>query len=86
MTANRTTWDKTMNLYMQKRDKNLLEYLACSEDSDIIINYLNIIASNNLTLKNKDRISTFKSVVIKHARNNPVLDYMLQNLERIKPE
>lgn len=86
MIANKTTWNKVKALFIQEHDEKLLEFLACSENSDIIFNYLDFISSNNSTLPNKYRTFALKSIIFKHARNNLVLDYMLRNFERIKPE
>ncbi|XP_011871822.1 PREDICTED: aminopeptidase N-like [Vollenhovia emeryi] len=86
MTANEATWNKTMNLYIQKRDKSLLQHLACSEDSNIIINYLNIIVTNSIALRHEDYIFALDSIIINHARNGQVLKYILTNFERVKPK
>ncbi|XP_011630808.1 aminopeptidase N-like [Pogonomyrmex barbatus] len=86
MIADKATWNRLLNLYMQKRNKDLLEFLACSENSDIIIDYLNIISSENSTLQDKEHNLAFQFIVIKHSCNNAVLDYILENFERVKPK
>ncbi|XP_071561427.1 aminopeptidase N-like isoform X1 [Temnothorax nylanderi] len=83
--ANRTTWDKMMELYQRTSDKKLWETLNCAENPDIIINYLNVIASNTMLFKNSDHAFIFNLILQKHARNDLVLDYILTKFDNIKP-
>ncbi|XP_011876025.1 PREDICTED: leucyl-cystinyl aminopeptidase-like isoform X2 [Vollenhovia emeryi] len=84
MAANITTWNRVMDLYLQKPDRKFLEYLACSEDPDVIINYLNIIASKNLITIDIDRDLALTCILNRHASNNLVLDYVLENFEQME--
>lgn len=93
MTANRTTWDKMLKLYLleknsktEKYKKQLLKSLSCAENSDIIINYLNITAFNTSLFNDKEHCFAFMYVIEKHARNDLILDYVLNNFEIIKPK
>ncbi|XP_077274395.1 aminopeptidase N-like [Temnothorax americanus] len=84
--ANKTTWDKMMKRYqITAPNDNLLKYLNCAENPDIIINYLNITASDTKLFKDLDQIFIFNLILEKHARNDLVLDYILANLDDIKP-
>ncbi|XP_071571530.1 uncharacterized protein [Temnothorax nylanderi] len=83
--ANRTTWDKIMELYQQTSDVELWKILNCAENPDIIINYLNIIASNTTLFKHEQHALIFNLILENHARNDLVLDYILVNLNHIKP-
>ncbi|KYM78422.1 Aminopeptidase N [Atta colombica] len=91
MAANRTTWDKMLELYQktdpkkEKFKKMLLKSLSCSENSDIIINYLNITFNTSL-FHRKEHAFIIKSVLDKHSNNNLILDYILNNFETIKPK
>ncbi|XP_024878936.1 aminopeptidase M1-like [Temnothorax curvispinosus] len=82
--ANRTTWDKMMALYQRTSDKKLWKILNCAEDPDIIINYLNITASNTTLFKDEQHALIFNLILQNHARNDLVLDYILANLNHIK--
>ncbi|XP_071630397.1 aminopeptidase N-like [Temnothorax longispinosus] len=83
--ANRTTWDKMMELYQRTSDKELWKTLNCAEDPDIIINYLNIIASNTTLFNHEEHALIFNLILENHARNDLVLDYILANFSNIKP-
>ncbi|EGI61526.1 Aminopeptidase Q [Acromyrmex echinatior] len=62
----------------------LLKSLSCSENSDIIINYLNITTFNTLLFHEKERSFIIKSILDKHLNNTLILDYILNNFETIK--
>ncbi|KYQ58025.1 Aminopeptidase N [Trachymyrmex zeteki] len=92
MATNKTTWDKMLELY-QKTDlemgelkETLLNSLSCAENSDIIINYLNITTFNTSLFHEKERSLIFKSILNKHLNNDLILDYILSNFEIIKPK
>jgi len=92
MTANRATWDKVLKLYLktkyktEKYQKKLLKSLSCAENPDIIINYLNIIAFNTSLFHDKEHFLVFTYIMENHARNDLILDYVLNNFEIIKPK
>ncbi|XP_077260900.1 aminopeptidase N-like [Temnothorax americanus] len=81
----RTKWDKMMELYQRTHDKQFWKILSCAEDSNIIINYLNITASNTTLFNDIEHASIFKINLENHARNDLVLDYILANFDNIKP-
>ncbi|XP_071627754.1 aminopeptidase N-like [Temnothorax longispinosus] len=83
--ANRTTGDKMMELYQRISDKKLWKTLNCAENPNIIINYLNIIASNTTLFNHIDHAFIFNLILQNHARNDLVLDYILENFDNIKP-
>ncbi|XP_071627911.1 aminopeptidase N-like [Temnothorax longispinosus] len=83
--ANKTTWDKMMERYVLTPNDNLLKNLNCAENPDIIINYLNITASNTTLFKDLDHVFIFNLILENHARNDLVLDYILANFDNIKP-
>jgi len=45
-TADRDTWNKVFHEFLMKGNNKILECLAFSKNSEIIINYLEIIANN----------------------------------------
>lgn len=77
------------NKYIEKSvmqiDYTVLKSLACSEDSSIIRNYLNVIRLDHVKLKTSDQIHIFHSIIARHAKNDTTLDYILTNLREIKP-
>lgn len=81
MEANASTWNKLLSIYVNKSNKEALQYLTCSENSDIIINFLNISITNNSIIQDKDII--YSSIIKKHATNNVIIDYVLTNLKKI---
>jgi len=83
MEANAFTWNKLLDIYVNKLDKKALTYLVCSENPDIIINLLNISISNNSIIQIEDYYVVYTSIIEKHAKNTVVIDYMLTNLEKI---
>ena len=87
MAANRTTWDKMLELYLknEKLKIQILESLSCAEDPDIIINYLNIISLNTSLFHDDEHSFVFKNVLEKYACNDKIRDYVLKNVETIKP-
>lgn len=84
-TANRATWDKVLELYQRKPDKQFWKILSGAEDPNIIIHYLNILDSNTTLFRAEDHFIILKIILEKHARNEVVLDYILQNFDIIKP-
>ncbi|XP_077274362.1 aminopeptidase N-like isoform X4 [Temnothorax americanus] len=83
--ANRTTWDKMLELYQRTSDKKLWKTLNCAENPDNIINYLNITASNTTLFSNLEHAFIFNFILQNHARNDLVLDYILKKFDNIKP-
>jgi len=80
MEANASTWNKLMDTYFVDQDKTILEYLTCSKDPNILINFINISVTNDLIVKNYQDI--ISNIISKHSDNDALLDYMLANLTR----
>ncbi|XP_011864153.1 PREDICTED: glutamyl aminopeptidase-like [Vollenhovia emeryi] len=81
-TADRITWDKVSKLYIRNRDEKILEGLCCAEDSNIIISYLFSAATKTL-FDDEVHHLIFNTILEKHARNDWILDYILDNFESI---
>jgi len=75
-------WNEVLNAKVL--DNKLLEFLACSKDHTIIINYIRRLMSGYFT-QAQHRIAVFHSIIAKHAENNFVLDYILQNFAKVVP-
>ena len=60
---------------MKRSEPKYLEFLACTEYSSVIHNYLNLKHANS-----------FYFIIAKHAKNNKTLKYILENFCEIKPK
>lgn len=70
---------------MEKSDIKFLEYLACSENPSIIINYLHLRYEQNITKpKYQKHVNSYLFTIAKHANNNDILEAIL-NLNKILP-
>ncbi|XP_071569032.1 aminopeptidase N-like [Temnothorax nylanderi] len=81
--ANVSTWNKLMDRYFIKQDNNILESLTCSKNPDILINFINTSASNEIIIQNDEYCNIILSIIQKHSDDDVVLDYMLSNLDEI---
>nr|XP_012234880.1 PREDICTED: aminopeptidase N-like [Linepithema humile] len=71
-------WDKWTNT---PDDIKFLEYLTCSEDPSVISNYLLLNSIDDFLLQhNNTRAYMFLLTVARHARNDIVCNFILQNL------
>jgi len=75
---------KMLDISKREHNKQILEYLTCSENPNIILIYLNKIM-DNITLELNDRVNIFLRIIAKHAKNIKILEYILENFEKIKP-
>ncbi|XP_018399167.1 PREDICTED: aminopeptidase N-like [Cyphomyrmex costatus] len=84
MVAHNITWKEMLTEYTLDFDNKRLEYLACSENSDNIIFYIKQLKSIYFT-KLQYPITIFHSIIARHAKNNLILNYILDNLTSIIP-
>ncbi|XP_025268278.1 aminopeptidase N [Camponotus floridanus] len=84
MEANASILNKLYDKFVNKPDEEVLMFLICSDNTDIIINFLNISISNNLTKIDAYYI-IYSSIIKKHAKNNIVIDYILTNFKELFP-
>jgi len=76
-----------MDLYLQAHKDLVLELLTCSENTEIIIDYLKILRtmSENSVITRFQYVYTFDMIIDKYASNDMVLDYILENIDDVKP-
>jgi len=89
-----STWWSVFNIWTKTSNNKLLEFLSCSVSHYIIRNYLNIIANtSNCNAPNckdanipiNERINNFLLIVAKNAHNSVILQYILNNFDKLKP-
>ncbi|KYN17626.1 Glutamyl aminopeptidase [Trachymyrmex cornetzi] len=92
MIADNNTWYSALrNTHIRKLDLPdymYFKFMACSEDFFIIRNYIEFIKSAEFYDERQQdyfQVYIFHSVVARHAKNDTMLDYILLNLDRIKP-
>jgi len=88
-------WWSVFDIWSQTSNNKLLEFLSCSVSPYIVRNYLPIIANTsncNFNANCKDvnipineRINNFLLIVAKHADNSVILQYILNNYDKLKP-
>ncbi|XP_024893750.1 uncharacterized protein LOC112468693 [Temnothorax curvispinosus] len=83
MSASNSTWNKV--LHSGVLDNNLLRFLACTKNHTVIIGYLDLLKSERFT-KAQYRITVFHSIIARHARNELVLTYILNNFANVVPK
>ncbi|KAL0111108.1 hypothetical protein PUN28_012806 [Cardiocondyla obscurior] len=83
--ANISTWNKLMDMYLINHNADILEYLTCSENPDILISFINKSALNDSIIQ-KNYYSIISSIIQYHSEKDAVLNYMLENLKIITPK
>ncbi|XP_067208575.1 glutamyl aminopeptidase-like isoform X1 [Linepithema humile] len=83
--AENNTWSLILNTWQHISDNKLLEFLACTKNSTITKQYLDMLTSETYFTA-KDRIHSFYFIVAKRVNDNAVLDYIEKNFEKIIPK
>jgi len=86
--ARNDTWMQVFDMYWNGSDYSILKFLACSQNSSIILQYIHLmkLGANMRRVTTIDHINSFCTIVARHANNTSVLDFILDNLENIKPK
>lgn len=86
-TADNKTWNDMFNIFMNESNSKILRFLACAEDPTIICNYIKTLAFSNFmgNVTDSDHINSFYFIVARHAKNDAVLEYILENFVYVKP-
>ncbi|XP_012230018.2 glutamyl aminopeptidase-like isoform X2 [Linepithema humile] len=85
MIAGNDMWHEILNIWQYTSNTKLLEFLACTENSTITKQYLDMLMSETYFTA-KDRIHSFYFIVAKRVNDNAVLDYIEKNFEKIIPK
>ncbi|XP_071646562.1 aminopeptidase N-like isoform X1 [Temnothorax longispinosus] len=83
MSASNSSWNEVFHSGVL--DNNLLRFLACTKNHTVIIGYLDLLKSGRFT-KPQHRITVFHSIIARHARNELVLTYILDNFANVVPK
>ncbi|XP_071559240.1 aminopeptidase N-like [Temnothorax nylanderi] len=78
-----------MKTFIDEKDTKMFEFLACSNKPIFILRTFIVMRSNpnnRYSLISKNYIDLFHYIVMRHARNNTVLDYILNNWDKTKPK
>lgn len=82
--VNKSLWEKILNKSIEYRSMELLNYLSCSENSQIIIHYLNLTLKSELFNQTTLPIGRIcRSIVKKHVSKDEVLRSVLKNYDKI---
>ncbi|XP_071559311.1 aminopeptidase N-like isoform X2 [Temnothorax nylanderi] len=85
----------TLHLYMQdtfiyEKNTKMFEFLACSDEPLIILRMfildMKSKLNNGYSLINKNHIDLFHYIVMRHARNNTILDNIFNSWDFFKPK
>jgi len=76
------SWDTVLD--EEKLNKRYLKFLACFKNHTLIISYSDRLKSEYST-EVQHRIAFFHSVILTHAKNDLVLDYILKNFANVVP-
>lgn len=82
--ANQSTWYKLYNMYKEKQDDNILIYLTCTNDPRTIADFLYITYSTDVIILDEETYrAVFYSILERHADNDTILEYILENVNAI---
>ncbi|XP_029157634.1 aminopeptidase N-like isoform X2 [Nylanderia fulva] len=86
LTKEETTWQSVYDIGLNKSDTKFLEYLACPEDINLIKKYLRY--NQNISTKQEypNSFNSFLHILTKHAKNQIILEYILDHFNEIKPK
>ncbi|XP_029156057.1 aminopeptidase N-like [Nylanderia fulva] len=86
-TKSESTWHSVFDIGVNKADIKFLEYLACPENIDVIIYYLEY-KEYHLTRRGdyQFQFNSFLHIITKHAKNLIILKYILDYFNELKPK
>ncbi|XP_019883473.2 uncharacterized protein LOC105252483 [Camponotus floridanus] len=82
------TWMRVFNIYLEESDYSVLKFLTCSKNSSVIVKYIELMtldAAQAKVITDFDHTNSLCSIIARHAKNIDVFDFILYNLENIKP-
>jgi len=92
------SWSIILEKWASGCDHRNLEFLTCVAHPTFIKEYLNeeslqaylkktYFSQKNIIVnfRNIDRVKRFLSTIMRHAKNDKILEYILQNFRKVKP-
>ncbi|XP_067207963.1 thyrotropin-releasing hormone-degrading ectoenzyme-like isoform X3 [Linepithema humile] len=90
MGADNATWFEVFNKWSKTHDNTVLQYLICSQNYDIISNYILDILTDKFPvgIKKNERIYILFRIFAKHAKKDEILQYIFSyfNLFKLTPK
>ncbi|XP_029176347.1 aminopeptidase N-like [Nylanderia fulva] len=89
ITTKNETWELMHTKGLEKSDTKFFEYLACPEDINLIKKYLDDIRYkqyNSTEQKYQYHSYGFLHIITKHAKNQIILEYILDHFNEIRPK
>jgi len=85
-TADNDTWTNMFNIYWQKSDNSVLKFLPCTQNVDTIDRYIHMmrVGVHIKKVTVLDYINAFISIIARHAKNNSLLESILNQLENLR--
>jgi len=94
-TITKINWRPMLHEWQKGSNNRFNELLSCSISFFQVHNYLDVThgTMENCTstgtcevkMQIKERINRFLDVVVRHAKNHTVLEYIITNFEKVKP-
>ena len=85
-------WKTVLEKWISDSDYKIFEFLTCIAHPNSIKEYLEdknlaivSLKCNILNFRDIDRVNRFLFIIIKHAKNDEILEYILNNFENLKP-
>ncbi|XP_011250719.2 aminopeptidase N [Camponotus floridanus] len=86
MIANDSVWYKVWIIHQNNPTSITSKFLACSDNSAIIIKYIEMLFIDFITKMRDNFLNDILYIIVKHANNNRTLNNILKNLEKIPRE
>ncbi|XP_015607564.1 aminopeptidase N [Cephus cinctus] len=82
--ANATVWNMVLDLYAKSPSLTIINYLGCSENKEILTNYMSLATTENSTILKEHAPDAFTSLYYNSAENvNFALDYLIDNFDKL---
>nr|XP_012228393.1 PREDICTED: aminopeptidase N-like isoform X1 [Linepithema humile]XP_012228394.1 PREDICTED: aminopeptidase N-like isoform X1 [Linepithema humile] len=70
-------WHEVFWLYMQRKNKTILDSLSCTEHTIVVIEFLNKLVNDNTLIRKRDLSDFISNVIKQHIHNHQLFSYIL---------